>query len=254
MTGPLQNKQILITREEKQAKTFSEKVLRQGGEPVEVPLLAISCTDRLADRPIFQSLAVYKWIFFTSANGVNCFFQLLHKHHIQPTILKNVKIAVVGHKTEDALNGYGLTADFIPTIYNAEHMALEFLHRFTVEGSFLLVRGNRSRTVLPERFSKIGVDFAAIEVYETNFNYKMANRLNEVLKKKWYDFITFTSPSVVDAFTEMAETAYEKTCVCIGTTTEARARELGFTTILTPEEFTIDGMITNICDHIAMKG
>lgn len=254
MRGPLQNKQILITREQKQAKTFSEKVLRQGGKPVEVPLLTITCKDRLVDRPIFQSLTAYQWIFFTSANGVDCFFQLLHKHHISPVILKDVNIAVVGHKTEDALKGHGLTADFIPTIYNAEHMAHEFLHHFPVEGSFLLVRGNRSRTVLPERFSKIGVDFTTIEVYETNFNYKMADRLNEVLKKKWYDFITFTSPSVVDAFTEMAETEYEKTCVCIGTTTETHARQLGFTTILTPKEFTIDGMITNMCDHIATKG
>lgn len=254
MTTSLQNKKILITREQKQASAFAEKIVQYGGDPVEVPLLEIICKDRPEDRPVFQSLAAFQWVFFTSANGVDCFFQLLHKHHIQPAILKSIKIAVVGHKTENALKEHGISADFIPTVYDAEHMVREFLIHFTVEGSFLLVRGNRSRTVLPEKFSQIGVNFSAIEVYETGFNYKMAGRLNEVLKEKWYDFITFTSPSTVDAFTEMAVTDYEKKCVCIGTTTEARAREHGFTMILTPEEFTIDGMLTSMCNHLAMKG
>lgn len=254
MMACLQNKKILITREQKQAQAFAESIVKHGGEPVEVPLLEIRCKDRPEDRRLFQSLAAFQWVFFTSANGVSCFFQLLHKHHINPAILKTIKIAVVGHKTENALKDHGISADFIPGVYDAAHMAAEFLGRFNIEGPILLVRGNRSRTILPERFSQIGVDFSTIEVYETGFHYKKADQLNEVLRKKAYDYITFTSPSTVDAFTEMAVTDYDKVCVCIGTTTEAHAREMGFTTTLTPKEFTIDGMITSMCNDIATKG
>jgi uroporphyrinogen-III synthase len=254
MITSLQNKKILITREQKQAKVLAEKVVRHGGEPIEVPLLEIICNDRSEDRFILKSLAAYRWIFFTSANGVDCFFQLLYKHHIEPALLKHISIAVVGHKTEYALKDHGFSADFIPTVYNAEHMVSEFLTHFTVEGSFLLVRGNRSRNVLPEKFSQIGIDFSTIEVYKTRFNYKMTDRLNEVLKTRQYDFITFTSPSTVEAFTEMAKSPYERVCVCIGTTTETRARELGFTTILTPKEYTIDGMVSIIGNYLARKG
>lgn len=257
MSNILQNRKILITRERNQAKVFSKQVLQYGGEPVEVPLLKISCKDRAGDRQCFQSLSGYKWIFFTSANGVNCFFQLIKKHQVSPAMLKNKNFAVVGHKTEIALKSHGFAADFMPSIYNAEHMASEFLAQFAVDGPFLLVRGNRSRDVLPEQFSRIGINFDAVEVYETTYNDQATPDLNEALAKRNFDFITFTSPSTVDAFMKMKNDAIVTQgtiFVCIGTTTEQRAGEAGLNPILTPEQFTIEGMLDIMQDYVVKKG
>lgn len=253
MSISLHGKKVLITREEKQAKEFSSKVLAYGGTPVEVPLLKISCKEQDENKRIFPNINRYEWLFFTSANGVNCFFQLAKRYQTDTAILKYKRLAAVGHKTEDALKKFGFVADFVPTTYNADTMANEFLSRYTVSDPILLVRGNRSRDVLPIEFSKHGMVYDSVRVYEMAYNYQVTDCLNATLRENTFDFITFTSPSTVDAFAEMTAISGQETCVCIGTTTKRRARELGFTSILTPEEFTIDGMLLCISNYIAQE-
>ena len=251
----LDNKKVLITREKKQAQIFSEKILRSGGIPIEVPVLEISCKDKeeIENKHIFDDLGRYQWIFFTSANGVDCFFKLINTD--KKNVLASSKIAVVGHKTEIALRKHGFHADFIPTTYNAEVMASEFLEKYSTDKPLLLVRGNLSRTVLPYQFSKHGLTVDLIEVYKTSYNLDIKKTLNKYIIENEIDFITFTSPSTVDAFIEMVEekSLHDKVCVCIGTTTEKRALEHGFTETLVPDQFTIEGMIDCISDYLVMK-
>ncbi|MEC5422029.1 uroporphyrinogen-III synthase [Virgibacillus sp. C22-A2] len=250
----LHEKKILITREESQAKEFTEMVRFYGGQPVEVPLLTISCKDKPESKQLLTNLNKYEWLFFTSANGVNCFFQLVKKYKIDWAVFQTMKMAVVGHKTEAALKGFGFTASFMPTTYNADVMANEFLNRETGKIPVLLVRGNRSREVLPARFSKYGLPYDLLEVYDTSYNYQMKHRLNDILKNGNIDYITFTSPSTVEAFWEMATAESRIPCACIGTTTELRARELGFNSVITPQEFTIDELIASLSNYITERG
>lgn len=257
MSVTLRKKKILITRERNQAKKFAKKVLQFGGVPIEVPLLKIACKDSQADSYPFQHLHHYKWIFFTSSNGVDCFFKRANLHHCERKVSAECKLAAVGHKTAQALEGYGYHASFIPTTYNADVMASEFLSRFKRdETPILLVRGNRSRDVLPEVFTKQNISFDSIVVYETLYNFQVTDELNRVLNQEDPDFITFTSPSTVEAFFKMDEgvTTSDAVHACIGTTTEKRAEELGFTNIIAPTQFTIDGMLEEISKYIAKKG
>lgn len=251
MVQSLHGSKILITREANQAKQFAEMVITLGGIPVEAPLLRISCKDGEENKQIFANLRDYKWIFFTSANGVNCFFQQAKKYQVGD--LNPYKFATVGHKTEMMLKEYGYQASFIPSTYNAEIMAEEFLDRFSEEGPALLVRGNRSRDVLPVEFTQQQLAFDAMEVYETTVNYDSKEKLNQILTEDEIDFITFTSPSTVEAFMEMAEVKREANVVCIGTTTEHRAEELGLRPINTPKEFTTEAMLLSICEYINRK-
>src|SRR5690625_5212452 len=110
MAISLHEKSILITREEKQGKQFAAKIRECQGNPVEVPLLKISCMDHQENKEFFQRLASYQWVFFTSANGVRCFFQLAANYKVNTKVLETVNIAVVGHKTENALKEYGFKA------------------------------------------------------------------------------------------------------------------------------------------------
>ncbi|HEY4601156.1 MAG TPA: uroporphyrinogen-III synthase [Cerasibacillus sp.] len=243
----LQQKHILITREKRQGKEFAEKIRQFEGIPIEVPLLKINCKDYSVNEQIFNQIDSYQWIFFTSANGVDCFFHLLKQYGHSKDVLDNKQIAVVGHKTEKHLKVYGYSAHFIPTIYNAETMAREFLERFSTEGTFLLVRGNRSLNVLPQTFNKLNMAYQSMEVYETVINMTNKEQLQQTLQTKAIDYVTFTSPSTIDAFVAMNGLDLIKKlnprCVVIGTTTEKRAAEVGFKHILVPTEFTIEGMI-----------
>lgn len=254
MSGSLHGKKILVTREENQAKEFSDKILQHGGKPIEAPLLKITCIDQEDTRNYFNAIEKYQWIFFTSANGVRCFFQLAEKYSLVNNKLQTVRLAAVGTKTEKALNSYGYSADFVPAVFNAEVMAEEFLSNFQADSPILLVRGTRSRDILPEQFSQNGVVFDSIVMYRTTFNAAVEAQLNEILKKKDLDFITFTSPSAVEAFVNAANAESNAICVCIGTTTETRARELGFSSVITADEFTIEGMIESISKYIVGEG
>ncbi|HEX6592981.1 MAG TPA: uroporphyrinogen-III synthase [Bacillota bacterium] len=260
MTVALDGKKVLITREKKQAKEFSKKISNCGGIPIEVPMLKVSCQQHVENDALLRTVDDYEWIFFTSANGVDCFFYLAEQDDLLPERLLRHKIAAVGHKTERALKRYGLRAHFIPTVYDADHMAQQFLEHYQTSGRVLLVRGNRSRNVLPEQFSMHNISFDAMEVYETMYNDESERKLQKVWKQHTFDFITFTSPSTVDAYVKMKQvTGLQKetgnpVIVCIGTTTEKRAMERGFSNIIVPKQFTIDDMIISMSNYVAKKG
>lgn len=255
MTVCLQGKKILITRQQDQAKPFSEKVKQYGGVPIEVPLLKISCKPEV-DLQILERLQEYEWIFFTSANGVRCFFNVCKKHDVDFKSMKETQFAVVGHKTESELKKYEFAADFIPSVYNAEVMAREFLSYYSADGPLLIARGNRSRDILPDTFLNKRIAFDAIEVYETVYNAKMQGMLNRLLMENSLDFLTFASPSAVDAFIKLAignpklDMIKAKNCACIGTTTAKKAKEYGFSNRIIPNEFTIEGMLEKISESL----
>lgn len=246
MSSPLRQKKILVTREAAQAEMFSEKIKTSGGIPIEAPLLKITCK---RSEHIDKSSS-YEWIFFTSANGVDCYLDNMKEPLTS-------KIAVVGEKTGFALKKYGLEADFIPTIYTAEVMVIEFIKENPHAGPILLVRGNRARPTLLAEFTQYGFTVDTAEVYETLTHTSMQVTLNKALLENDIDFLTFTSPSTIDAFIELIadfEAFEQKVCVCIGTTTADYARAQGFTQILIPEVFTIEGMIDQIDKYIREKG
>ncbi|MDY0405436.1 uroporphyrinogen-III synthase [Virgibacillus sp. 179-BFC.A HS] len=195
--------------------------------------------------------------FFTSANGVNYFYELMSTFQIPDSTLQHVKIAVVGHKTENALKKHGRAADFTPTIYDAEHMADEFLKKYGKIDNVLLIRGNLSRPTLPEQFLEANVAFEMAEVYQTKIAYGSKKALNEVLANQRCDFITFTSPSTVKAFMQLTNETIRNnigcTCVCIGDTTKTEAVRSGFQSVLVPKQYTIEGMIACMENYLSQR-
>src|SRR5699024_2824127 len=109
--------------------------------------------------------------------------------------LETINIAVVGHKTENALKKYGVTADFTPTVYNVVAMSEEFLKKHPFANHILLIRGNLSRNVLPNYFTEKQLDFENLVVYETVANKQIKSTLNNIFETETVDDITFMSPS-----------------------------------------------------------
>lgn len=256
MTRHLQGKRILVTRSEPQASVFAASIKAANGRPVVAPLIQIACVQSKQEEEMIKQLKDYVWIFFTSANGVTCFFEKVQAY-AQEDALGQVKFAVVGEKTNAALKAYGYEAAFIPDTYDAATMAPAFLADHKGTGPMLIVRGRLSGTVLNEAFARHGIAFDCLEVYETVTNKKVKRPLTKTLQENSVDMITFTSPSTVDAFIELApENGWTKDMpvACIGTTTEKRALEHGFTHLLVPKVFTVEGMIEVMHDYFAQKG
>lgn len=252
MSLPLKGKKIIVTREKSQAKYFSDKIMEYGGKPIVVPLLTIESDDRPENQQILKKIEQYKWLIFTSANGVVCFFQLAEKYGVTMEQIQARKIAVVGEKTNRKLKEYGISADFVPSIYNADTLSEQFLSIEKNPEAILLIRGNLARAILPRELSKANIPYDSMYVYNTGYNFASKDLLNEVIQLP-YDFITFTSPSSIDAYFAMTEQSIQQPCVCIGTTTEDRAKEMGIKQLITPEVFTVDAMVDCMIDYLSEK-
>ncbi|MEI3612876.1 uroporphyrinogen-III synthase [Pseudogracilibacillus sp. SO30301A] len=251
MIQSLQGKKILVTREASQAKQFSDLITNSGGVPIEVPLLSIRCLEQTNNN---INIDQFTWIFFTSAHGVNCFFNQFSNENFE-----DIKFATVGHKTEKALKSFGFEAEFIPSTYNADVMAKEFFETYPDVNDVLLVRGNISRKLLVKELSERNLGFNTCVVYETAYNLEMKDKLIRVIQEKNIDLLTFTSPSTVKAFMKIMEDhpniqdIFLIPCACIGTTTEQTAKKFGFTTTIVPNTFTIESMVERMKNYIHME-
>lgn len=200
------------------------------------------------NEDIMKQLHTFNWIFFSSVNGVECFFRFVTE---QMEELKNVRFAAVGSKTAEALEQFGHRADFVPSVFDGRTLVKEFLALDNEIGHVLLIQGNRSRKEISDGLTEAVIPYQKLVVYETKDNDKNRTTLNEVLRTTKLDFITFTSPSSVEAFNRMKtgniNVSHDTTFVCIGRTTEDQAKELGFTNTIIPQDYTVDGMVTIMC-------
>lgn len=262
MSGPLSGKKILVTRGKAQAKLFAKKIKAAGGIPIEVPLLRFQKRVTKENENILDQLHEFTWVFFTSANGVKFFFDLLELYSVDRSILTSLNIATVGKKTEKLLCGYGFYSDFIPEVYSGKAMAEEFMAAKHTNERLLLVGGNLSRNTIANELRKQQIFFRIATIYDTLPNVEMNQLLVEYLSTETIDAYTFTSPSAVQAFSIMTTSIREIThkvkaeslCVCIGSTTENKAKQEGFGKIRTPTEFTTDAMIDELIKFFSEKG
>ena len=118
---PLFGKTVVVTRARAQASALTKKLEAQGARVLEVPAIKIVPPADFAplDKAISE-IDTYKWLILTSVNGVEYFFDRLLKADKDSRALCGVKIAAIGSATAEALKGYGITADLIPSAYKAE--------------------------------------------------------------------------------------------------------------------------------------
>lgn len=248
----LHNKKVLVTREISQAESLTNLIEEYNGTAIVVPLISIEC---FKDIQINLLEKKYEWIFFTSVNGVRCFME----QYRDEISINEMKIAAVGHKTANKIKQYGCDVHFIPTTYNAETLAKEFFRQNPNANHFLIVRGNISRNVLLEAFQEKNVLFEPLVVYETKSNLFVKDELIHIMENEQLDYLTFTSPSTIITFVQLlAETnlldkVRQLPTICIGTTTEKEARLHQFTTVVTPESFTIEGMVQALVNFENMR-
>ncbi|WP_153464708.1 uroporphyrinogen-III synthase [Sediminibacillus terrae] len=257
MDKPLEGKRVLITRSEQQAEDFARKLKEAEAVPKIVPLLRFRKREAPSNKKILSKLHEFTWVFFTSANGVKFFFEQLEDFGLDVGQLGNCRVAAVGRKTKQALHKQGLSVDFTPQKYSGKQMALEFMKKYPDPGRVLLVCGGLARQEIPQQLERQQVCFQKAVVYDTLINTAAREDLLSFIRKRELDVYTFTSPSTVKAFMKLTshepdlqeKLVSEMLTVCIGPTTKEAAQKRGFTNILVPEEYTLDGMISRLARH-----
>jgi uroporphyrinogen III methyltransferase/synthase len=252
-TKPLFGKRVLVTRSQEQAGVLSARLRDLGAEPVEFPTIRIAPPDDFGplDRAI-ESLCVYKWIVFTSVNGVKSFMRRLLFKGYDARALAQAKLAAIGPATAEELGRFALRVDHMPGNYLAEAMVEGI--SIVAGDRILLPRADLARPVLAQELTKEGAKVDEVIAYRTLPN-PLAQECVRTLVEEKIDIITLTSSSTARNLVDILATGVGRewptvlkgaTVACIGPITAQTARELGLHVDIVAQEHTIEGLVEAI--------
>ena len=237
---PLFGRTVVVTRAREQASELSTRLAALGAHVLEMP--AIRLVPVAFHRP---DLTAFEWVVFTSANGVDAFFDRgLAPDGLDARAFAPVRVAAIGPGTASALARRGLRADLVPERFVAESLLDAFPPG---TGRVLLARAETARDVLPEGLAAKGYEVEVLAVYRTGpvpADPEALARLRAGTGA--IDAITFTSSSTVDNFCDAVGTPIPEPrprVVSIGPVTSATARDRGLGVDVEADPHTIDGLV-----------
>ena len=253
---PLYGKRVLVTRARQQASSLSQLLAGLGAVPVELPAIDIQPVEdnRELDCAI-TGVGDYHWLIFTSANGVDAFFNRLHNLKLDARALKNNKIGAIGPATAGSLETRGIIPDYLPEVYTTRGI-LDGLKKHKVSGQkFLLPRADIADAELTGGLRLMGAEVDEVTTYRTLPATEAIARAKKMLKSGEIDVITFTSSStvtnLVSAFRgEKLEVDGAK-IACIGAKTADTAAKAGLKVDILAREATIPGLVAAIEEYFA---
>ena len=258
---PLLGRTIVVTRARAQASDLLARLSELGAECLECPTIrVVPPADWAPLDAAMAGLDRYRWIVFTSVNGVDYFFQRLFSQGRDVRCLGHLRTAVIGPATAARLADFGIRSDIIPESYRAESVVAAFAGQDLNGVRILLPRAAEARPVLPEELSKRGATVDEIPVYQTVPDDSGRQALVAALEKQAIDMVTFTSSSTVRNFKALLpEERFEAlmagvTVASIGPITSETAAGLGFQVDMTAETFTIEGLVAEIVAYYSKPG
>jgi uroporphyrinogen III methyltransferase/synthase len=252
---PLFGKKVLVTRTRQQASKLSEKIEELGGEAIEFPTIEIIENDKYDDMDrAINEIGKYRWIIFTSANGVKFFFKRLRELGSDVRALYNAMLCAIGPATAKALEDMGLRVDYVPKEYRAEAIVDSIKDKVQQGDKVLLPRADIARKVLVEELEELGAEVDNIPVYKTLIPDYDREELIRLIKENKIDVITFTSSSTVRNFyrvlgEENIDLINEIIVAAIGPITGQTARELGIKVDIIAREYNIPGLVNGILEY-----
>ncbi|MDW7729933.1 MAG: uroporphyrinogen-III C-methyltransferase [Bacillota bacterium] len=252
---PLFGRRIVVSRAREQASAFAEKLEALGAETIEFPVIKIAPPDDYSglDRCL-NMLQSYRFVIFTSENGVNSFFNRLAESGRDIRDLKGASICAIGPKTKEALELKGLRVDCVPSEYRAEAVVELLKERIVPGDKVLLPRADLARPVLAQELEKLGAVVDNVTAYRTVRGDGDVQLLRRLLKAGEIDMITFTSSSTVRNLVEMLTEEGEHApaspsslfnnvlFASIGPITSKTAADLGLKIAVEAKVYTIDGL------------
>jgi uroporphyrinogen III methyltransferase/synthase len=246
---PLSGKRIVVTRTRKQASALSEQLRALGADILELPTIRIEPpTDLREFAELVQDAHGYDWIVFTSANGVDAFFEMFFKLYDDAREIGAAKIAAIGPATAQRVRDFHLHVDLQPEEFVAESIVREFQKQGGVENlRILLARAEQARDVLPKQLSDLGA------IVDEGFAYRTVPETRDItgarrrLLEEGADLITFTSSSTVENFLALGLPWPKGMQVAsIGPITSKTARDHGLKIDIEAKRHDIGGLVEAI--------
>jgi len=258
---PLFGKRVLVTRTRQQASALSRLLSQEGAEPIELP--ALELVPRDDPRRLGRALGAlargrYQWVVFTSANGVDIFFQRLKEAGRDARAFVGARICAIGPGTAAALAARGLQADLVPQEFVAESVAEALARQKVARSRILLPRAEGARRELVRGLRALGARADELPLYVAAPPGAPEPEALRRLRAGEVDVVTFASSSAVHNLVKLlgSDTAPLKgpLIACIGPVTARTAREAGLAVGVEAKEHTIPGLVAALEDHFSQAG
>jgi uroporphyrinogen III methyltransferase/synthase len=252
---PLFGKRVLLCRPRHQVSDMAARVEALGGEAVLLPVIEIHepADWSPVDRAL-ESIADYQWLVFTSTNGVHAFLSRLRKSGRDLRVLGQVKLAVIGPATADALRGYHLEPDVVPAEFNSEGLAASLRERVSGQ-RVLLARADRGIDLLRQELSQVAtVDQVAV-YQQSDVQLEAGSKALQMLGRGEIDYVTLTSSNIARALIQALDDAARQhvragrtALVSISPRTSSAVHDFGLPITAEAEVYTTEGVLKALCD------
>jgi len=257
---PLFGRRIVVTRARTQASTLTGRLEDFGADVFEMPAIQIVPPDD--DQPLrdaIDNLASFDWIVFTSANGVEGFFDALDQADLDSRALGATRICTVGPVTAERLAGRGLRPDAQPAKFVSTEIAATLAAAGDLAGQNILCpRSDLAPRDLIDALTAQGATVQDVTAYCTRPDCAGAEQVLELLADDEVHWVTFTSSSTVKNFFDAVDPAKVRAAsvrlASIGPVTTQTLTDAGFTPDAQAKTHTIDGLVDAIVDCEGAEG
>lgn len=234
---------VAVTRPKDRASSLAKRLADGGAEVIIMPTItteAIKTSDEM--KGIMKSLHDYKWIGFTSVEGVKAFFDKLIEVGKDVRSLQGISFAVIGKATGRELKKRGILPDLMPPEYSGRALGRALGRAIGPGEKILLPRSKIGKDEILRPLNEGDVSYTDMPIYETK---QIKRSIDFDLGS--LDYVAFTSVSTVEAFATYAEGTNVSgiKALCIGEQTAKAASGLGMEVEMA-EEATVDSMVKKL--------
>jgi uroporphyrinogen III methyltransferase/synthase len=252
---------VVVTRARAQAPGLVARLADAGATVVVLPVIAVT-TPGDGGRALARAAAhadAYDWIVFTSANAVHRFVACLRDGRD----LGRARLAAVGAATAAALAAHHLEADLVAADGTAAGLVASMpdapadagpgsaaAGSTPTSGRVLFPRAAAARDVLAPGLRARGWTVDEVETYRTvtaaAHDGATADVLDAAAKA---DVVTFSSPSTVTGYLELAAGRVPPVVACIGPVTADAARRAGLAVDVVADAHSAEGLVAALVEH-----
>jgi uroporphyrinogen III methyltransferase / synthase len=212
------------------AKLFSER----GANAIQSPVIDISPPESwLSVDAHLRVLNRFDVIVFSSAHGVQAFFERLVGVGSDARSFGKAKIAAVGKATKASLAKYFVHCDIVPNQAGASELA-DVLEKDCLGKRFLFVRNPDGETIAMDRLLAMGAIVESMEVYRQNPIGLLSPTIAEKLRADRLDAVTATSKNIAkQTLTLLGPQAIRLTWLSLAPSISEYLKSAGCTKVLT---------------------
>ena len=247
-----------MTRPVGEAESSAATLESLGAEVLIAPTVEIRPLESYEelDRTIGR-LAEFRWLVFTSANGVEGFLERLDVLGRDVRALGHLKLAAIGPATAGALGRFHLKADLVP-VRSGRRIWRRRSGPLSVGGRVLLARADRGRTVLKDELEKIA-DVEQVAVYRNTDADALPAAVAARIEQGSLDWITLTSSAITERLHSLlTESARDRVgreirLASLSPVTSETARRLGWNVAAEAKVYTWEGLVDAIVEVVATE-